>query len=62
MAKKKYKRPRQISVYAPDPLIKQLEEEGRRRRRKVSPTVLEILREYFDGELVPREPVDAEAR
>ena len=53
MRKKPYKRPRQIAVYAPDPLIEQLKEEARRRRRKLGPTVLEILREHFAREKNP---------
>lgn len=44
---KSYKRPRQVAVYAPKPLLGKLQEEAKRRRRKLGPTVLEILREYF---------------
>ncbi|HEX8797862.1 MAG TPA: hypothetical protein VF772_04575 [Terriglobales bacterium] len=46
--KSTYRRPRQIAVYAPEAVVMQLEMEARRRRRKLGPTVLEILREYFE--------------
>lgn len=48
MPKKVYKRPLQIAVYAPDPLVVKLKEEAKKRRRKVGPTALEILYEYFE--------------
>jgi hypothetical protein len=45
--KKAYKRPRQIAVYAPDPLVDKLKVEMLKRRRKMGPCVLDILHEYF---------------
>jgi hypothetical protein len=41
------KRNIQIAVYAPRRIVQQLRREARRRRRKLGPTVLEIVREYF---------------
>jgi hypothetical protein len=38
----------QIAVYAPPPLYNQIAREGVRRRRKLGPTCLEIIREYFE--------------
>lgn len=37
----------QIAVYPPDDLRKKIEAEAAKRRRKLGPTVLEILLEYF---------------
>lgn len=48
MPKKPYKRARQIAVYAPDWMINQLQDEAKKRRRKLGPTVLEIVREYLE--------------
>lgn len=48
MRRKPYKRAQQIAVYAPDWMIKQLREDAQERRRKLGPTVLEIVREYLE--------------
>jgi hypothetical protein len=55
----------QIAVYAPKPLLARLKREGTKRRRKVGPTVLEILLEYFaaqdarkeEASVAPLQPV-----
>lgn len=49
MAKKKPKI-KQITLYPPVELYRQLEQEGQLRRRKISPMALEILRAYFAKE------------
>lgn len=40
---------RQIAVYVDHEFYRRVEREAVARRRKVGPTVLEILREYFDN-------------
>ena len=51
MATKKKARPRnrtyQIAVYPTPPLLAMISEEAMRRRRKLGPTVVEIVREWF---------------
>lgn len=39
---------RQIAVYVDHGFYRMVEREAQARRRKVGPTVLEILQEYFD--------------
>lgn len=38
----------QIAVYTPPALMRKVEQEAVRRRRRLGPTVLEILHEYFN--------------
>lgn len=39
---------RQLAVYVDPQFLRKIEREARDRRRKLGPTVLEILREYFE--------------
>lgn len=39
---------RQVAVYADQKLFSKIEKEAAVRRRRLGPTVVEILREYFD--------------
>jgi hypothetical protein len=44
------RRPTQIAIYAPPPLYNMVVREAERRRRKLGPTCLQILWEYFEKE------------
>jgi hypothetical protein len=44
----KVKRTKQVTLYILPDLLKQIEEEGVKRRRKLGPTVIDILHEYFE--------------
>ena len=39
---------RQVAVYADEELFRKIEKEAQERRRRLGPTVVEILVEYFD--------------
>lgn len=54
--KKKWRhRYTQVALYTPPLLLQKLKSEAVRRRRKLGPTALEILHEYFDQQERPRE-------
>ena len=59
MAKKKRKRMYQIALYVTPQLRIYLSRESIKRRRKLGPTVIEILREYFKIEEPVNEPTVA---
>lgn len=53
---------KQVTVYLLPELSKKLEREAIKRRRKMGPTVIEILHDYFDREgqaVTQQEPKDA---